>query len=135
MERTDPDAFSGPGGEVTPTRTNQMRIAIPLAQGRLSMHFGHCEFVALVDVDPVQKTILKREDIDAPPHEPGLLPRWLAERGANVIIAGGMGHRARTLFAEKGVQVVVGAPADTPERIVGDFLAGTLPVGPNVCDH
>jgi len=112
-----------------------MKIAIPLASGRLSMHFGHCERFALVDVDPAEKTILKREDVDAPPHQPGLLPKWLAERGANVIIAGGMGRRAQDLFTEHGIQVIVGAPADTPERLVGDFLAGTLQAGENVCDH
>lgn len=112
-----------------------MKIAIPLAGGKLSMHFGHCERFALVDVDPAEKKILKREDIDAPPHQPGLLPKWLAERGANVIIAGGMGQRAQGLFVEHGIQVIVGAPADTPERLVGDYLAGTLQAGENVCDH
>jgi predicted Fe-Mo cluster-binding NifX family protein len=112
-----------------------MKIAIPLAGGKLSLHFGHCERFALVDVDPAEKKILKREDIDAPPHEPGLLPRWLAERGASVVMTGGMGPRAQALFAERGIQVVVGAPADTPERVVGDYLAGTLQVGRNVCDH
>jgi predicted Fe-Mo cluster-binding NifX family protein len=112
-----------------------MRIAIPLADGKLSMHFGHCEHFALVDVNPAEKKILKREDIEAPPHEPGLLPPWLAERGVTMIIAGGMGQRAQKLFAEQGIQVVVGASADTPERLVGDFLAGTLQSGENVCDH
>ncbi len=112
-----------------------MRIAIPLADGKLSMHFGHCERFALVDVDTTVKKILKREDIDAPPHQPGLLPPWLAERGANLIIAGGMGQRAQGLFSEQGIQVVVGAPAETPEKLVEDYLAGTLQSGANVCDH
>jgi len=112
-----------------------MKIAIPLANGKLTMHFGHCEGFALVDVDPTEKKILKREDIEAPPHEPGLLPKWLAERGVNMIIAGGMGQRAQGLFVEHGIQVIVGAPADTPERLVGNYLAGTLQAGENVCDH
>jgi len=112
-----------------------MKIAVPLAGGRLSMHFGHCESFALIEVDPTNKTILKREDIEAPPHEPGLLPIWLKERGANVIIAGGMGQRAQGLFVEHGIQVVVGAPAATPERLVGDYVSGTLQAGENVCDH
>lgn len=112
-----------------------MKIAIPLANGKLSQHFGHCERFALVDVDPAEKIILKREDIEAPPHQPGLLPSWLAERGATVIIAGGMGQRAQGLFIEHGIEVIVGAPADTPERLVGDYLAGTLQAGENVCDH
>jgi predicted Fe-Mo cluster-binding NifX family protein len=112
-----------------------MKIAIPLAEGKLTMHFGHCASFALVDVDATQKKILKREDIDAPPHEPGLLPPWLAERGANVIIAGGMGQRAQELFAAQGIQVIVGASAETPETLISDYLAGTLQVGNNVCDH
>jgi predicted Fe-Mo cluster-binding NifX family protein len=53
----------------------------------------------------------------------------------NVIIAGGMGQRAQGLFAQHGIQVVVGAPAETPERLVGEYLAGTLQVGDNICDH
>jgi len=52
-----------------------------------------------------------------------------------MIIAGGMGQRAQGLFVEHGIQVIVGAPIDTPERLVGDFLAGTLQAGENVCDH
>ena len=112
-----------------------MKVAIPLAEGKLTAHFGHCEHFALVDLDPAEKKIIKREDIPAPKHEPGLLPPWLAERGVNMIIAGGMGQRAQGLFAQQGIHVEVGAPADTPESLVGAYLAGTLQVGENVCDH
>ena len=35
-----------------------------------------------------------------PPHEPGVLPGWLHHLGADVIIAGGMGQRAISLFGE-----------------------------------
>jgi predicted Fe-Mo cluster-binding NifX family protein len=112
-----------------------MKIAIPLANGKLAMHFGHCERFALVDVDAPEKKIVSREEIEAPPHQPGLLPSWLAERGATMIIAGGMGQRALGLFAEQGIQVVVGAAAETPEKLVLDYLAGSLRAGENVCDH
>jgi ATP-binding protein involved in chromosome partitioning len=43
-----------------------------------------------------------------------------------MIIAGGMGQRAQGLFTEHGIKVLVGAPAVTPEKLVADFLAGTL---------
>ncbi len=115
-------------------KTN-MKIVIPVADGKLSMHFGHCERFALIDVDPTEKKILKREDLEAPPHEPGLLPKWLAERGANLIIAGGMGQRAQDLFHQHGIKVIIGAPAETPENLVNSYLAGSLQSGDNVCDH
>lgn len=112
-----------------------MRIAIPLADGKLALHFGHCASFALIDADANQKKIMGREEIAAPPHQPGLLPSWLAERGANVIIAGGMGQRAQQLFLEQGIEVLVGAPAQTPEALVEAFLNGTLETGVNACDH
>ena len=112
-----------------------MRIAIPLAKGKLSLHFGHCENFALIDVDPGNKGIMKNDIIDSPPHQPGLLPAWLADKGATVIIAGGMGQRAQSLFEQKGIKVVVGAPPQTLEEIVGHYLGGTLQIGANVCDH
>jgi predicted Fe-Mo cluster-binding NifX family protein len=112
-----------------------MKIAIPLAEGKLTAHFGHCASFAIVEVQDNTKKILKREDIAAPPHEPGLLPPWLAERGVNMIIAGGMGQRAQQLFAQQGIQVVVGVSAESPEKLIADFFTGTLETGVNACDH
>ena len=114
---------------------NDMKIAIPLAEGKLAMHFGHCASFALVEVDEKTKQIIGVEEIDAPPHQPGLLPPWLAGQGANVIIAGGMGSRAQELFAQQGIKVLVGAGAETPEKLAADYLAGTIQTGNNVCDH
>ena len=112
-----------------------MRIAIPLADGKLAMHFGHCEKFALVDVDTETKAILKKEEIVPPPHEPGLLPRWLGELNVNVILAGGMGQRALQLFSQNAIQVVVGAASESPEDLASAYLNGTLFTGGNVCDH
>ena len=112
-----------------------MRFAIPLAEGKLAIHFGHCASFALIDADLTAQTLLKREDVEAPPHQPGLLPPWLADRGVNVIIAGGMGQRAQQLFNDQGVTVTVGAPVDLPEQLVLSYMAGTLPKGVNACDH
>ncbi|MFH1476522.1 MAG: iron-sulfur cluster carrier protein MrpORP [Verrucomicrobiota bacterium] len=112
-----------------------MKIAMPIADGKLCMHFGHCEQFALLDVDEKSKKITGKQLLTPPAHEPGVLPKWLHEQGANVIIAGGMGSRAQGLFAENGIKVVVGAPGDEPEKIAVAWLAGTLTSGTNVCDH
>jgi predicted Fe-Mo cluster-binding NifX family protein len=112
-----------------------MKIAIPMAGGRLCMHFGHCDQFALVDVDEKGGTPTNTALVTPPPHEPGLLPRWLHEQGATVIIAGGMGQRAQQLFAQSGIKVLVGAPAETSENLVKAYLSGTLVSGQNTCDH
>lgn len=112
-----------------------MKIAIPVANGLLNLHFGHCKVFAIVDVNQETKQITGRNDIDAPPHEPGLLPSWLGEKGVEIVITGGMGQQARNLFTEQSIKVIVGAPAQTPEVLVASYLDGTLVSGENGCDH
>jgi len=131
VERTMPGDNRKPTGGDEKT----MRIAIPVTEGRLSAHFGHCAQFALIDVKPDQKTIHKTQMMAAPAHEPGLLPRWLAEQGAEMIIAGGMGGRAQGLFQQQNISVVVGAPSEAPDAIVAAYLDGTLETGTNACDH
>lgn len=112
-----------------------MKIAVPTMNGQLCMHFGHCETFTMVTVDPETKAVEGVEGLTPPPHEPGVLPQWLHEQGADLIIAGGMGRRAQDLFVQNGIEVVVGAPADSPEALAMAYLEGTLEAGQNVCDH
>ena len=79
--------------------------------------------------------IKNQETLVPPPHEPGVLPNWLHQLGADVIIAGGMGQRAIGLFDEKGIKVITGAPELEPEKLVNSYLKNSLNTGANVCDH
>lgn len=112
-----------------------MKIAIPTTDGKLCMHFGHCEVFTIFNVDSKTRTIESVEMQTPPPHEPGLLPKWLGGLGVNVIIAGGMGMRAQELFVSNGVKVIVGAPSEEPDSVLKAYLQGTLETGANVCDH
>ncbi|MEA1971222.1 MAG: iron-sulfur cluster carrier protein MrpORP [Thermodesulfobacteriota bacterium] len=111
------------------------KIAIPVVEGHLSAHFGHCEEFAIFDVDLENKKIVGQEKAPSPPHEPGLLPKWLAEKGVNIIIAGGMGTQAQQLFANSGITVSVGASADDPEKVIISYMNNALELGGNTCDH
>jgi predicted Fe-Mo cluster-binding NifX family protein len=110
-----------------------VKIAIPTAQGRLCAHFGHCEEFTIVTAE--DGTIQHTEAHAPPPHEPGALPRWLHGLGVDVVIAGGMGRRAQALFAQCGIEAVVGAQADDPARVAQAYLDGALATGENLCDH
>jgi len=110
-----------------------MKFAIPLADGKLTAHFGHCQEFAIIDVE--ENEITKKETLVPPPHEPGVLPSWLHSLGANVIIAGGMGGKAIDLFKQNDINVIIGAPALEPEELVRSYLNNTLATGANVCDH
>jgi len=112
-----------------------MRYAVPVSGGIVSTHFGHCEHFALFDVDEAKKQILKKELVNSPGHQPGLLPEWLAEQGVAVVIAGGMGSRAQNLFQENRIQVIIGVMESDPEKAVLSYLSGVLAAGDNICDH
>jgi len=55
--------------------------------------------------------------------------------GAFTALAAGRVKIYTGSVAQRGIQVIAGAPADAPERIVGDYLAARLEAGPNTCDH
>lgn len=112
-----------------------MKFAIPLADGKLTTHFGHCKSFAFLTVEESSRKVLHQEEVDAPPHEPGLLPVWLHDRGITHVIAGGLGERAKDLLEQKNIRVVVGAPCLPPETLVQQFLSGDLKSGTNSCDH
>jgi predicted Fe-Mo cluster-binding NifX family protein len=112
-----------------------MIIAIPTVNREVCMHFGHCDQFALVEVDEATKSILKIDYETPPAHEPGVLPRWLHQKGANVIISGGMGQRAQGLFAQNGIETIIGAAGGAPEQIVTAYLNQTLVTGQNPCEH
>lgn len=109
------------------------RIAIPLENGVLCSHFGHCEQFAIIDAD--NNTISSESLITPPPHEPGLLPAWLAEKEVTDVIAGGMGQRAIDLFNKQNINVFVGAQLKSPGELVSDLLSDSLLAGANYCDH
>jgi len=112
-----------------------VKYAVPVSGGEVCPHFGHCEHFALIDVDPAAKQITGKNMVASPGHEPGFLPGWLAQQGANIILAGGMGQRAVDLFKQAGVQVIVGARENDPEKAVLAHLNDTLDTDANFCDH
>ncbi len=110
-----------------------LRFAIPITNGRLSSHFGHCESFAIIDT--IDGVISDVNFLNPPPHEPGVLPRWLKSLGVDIVIAGGMGIRAQNLLQQMGIEVIVGAPEEDPRILVDQYLKSCLRVGENLCDH
>lgn len=112
-----------------------MKIAIPVANELLCMHFGHCQQFAMLEVNENDKKIESKDMLTPPAHEPGVLPAWIKEQGVDLVLAGGMGKKAQDLLANSGVKVVVGAPSGKPEDIAMAYLNDELATGENACDH
>jgi predicted Fe-Mo cluster-binding NifX family protein len=109
------------------------RIAIPMENGVLCPHFGHCQKFAIVYV--LDNEIIDITEVTPPEHQPGLYPRWISRFKVTDVIAGGMGQKAIQLFNEQNINVFVGAPVKPARDLVQDFLTDELNLQANYCDH
>jgi ATP-binding protein involved in chromosome partitioning len=109
-----------------------MKVAIPSQDKMVCAHFGHCESFTIAEVEDGK--VVNKRILQAPPHEPGLLPRFLAGEGVGVVIAGGIGSRAQQLFMQQNIQVITGADGSIDD-VLAAYLQGNLETGHNVCDH
>lgn len=108
-------------------------FAVPTVNGLLTEHFGHCEKFAIIEIE--DNKVIGEEFLTPPVHQPGVYPKFLADHGVKVIIAGGMGSRAQQLFAQNNIEVCYGVKADTPKNLVENYLSSSLQTGQNLCDH
>lgn len=112
-----------------------MRIAVPMRESRFSAHFGGAEAFALYTVDDERRTVDRREVLEPPEHGRGVFPMWLRKQGATVVLAGGMGPRAISILDRQGISVMLGVSGDDPDKMVQQYLAGTLEANGEACQE
>lgn len=109
-----------------------MKIAVAADGDKVSLHFGRCSEYRVFSVEDGK--VARRESLKNPGHEPGVLPKLLADEGVDVIIAGGMEPRAEQLLKDQGIKPVTGVLGPV-EEVVEAYLKGTLKTGPSSCEH
>jgi len=108
-----------------------MRVAVSAEsnlglEANVGSHFGHSPFFALVDLEGEHvKSVLVLANPAYPEHVPGVVPRFIHSYGADVMLTGGMGHRAVTFFEQYGIRPVTGANG-TVRQALERFLRGEL---------
>lgn len=108
------------------------KIAVPTDGDNVAQHFGRCPQYTIVEADG--DGIKNKEVIENPGHKPGFLPKYLNERNVDVVLAGGMGRRAKDLFDQNGIEAETGVTGAVDEAIKG-YLAGSLNAAGDICDH
>ncbi len=109
-----------------------MKIAVATNGKEVSLHFGHCESFTIAEIEGGK--VLNKKEVPNPGHQPGFLPKFLAQQGVNCIIAGGMGQSAKMLFAQDGIEVITGA-CGLVDDVINGYVEGSLVLGENICDH
>lgn len=107
-----------------------MKVALSTDNGYVAGHFGRCPQFTIVNIE--NKLVANKEIIDNPGHHPGFLPKFLSEKGVEVIIAGGMGHRAQELFCQHNIEIIVGITGKIDE-VLSELIKGSLQGGESLC--
>ncbi|MEE9616989.1 MAG: NifB/NifX family molybdenum-iron cluster-binding protein [Anaerolineae bacterium] len=92
----------------------------------VSPHFGRCPYFVLVDVEGREaKAVHTVPNPYYDHHQPGQVPGFIHDQGANVMLTGGMGRRAITFFQQYDIQAVTGA-SGTVRHALEQYLGGGL---------
>ena len=108
-----------------------MKIAISVDNNNglfsiVSHHFGRCPYFVIVDVEGEE--IQELQVVENPffaGHEPGMVPGFIHEQGADVMISVGMGRRAIDFFQGYGITPVT-TNSKTAKAAVAEYLGGNL---------
>lgn len=76
----------------------------------VSPHFGRCPYFILVDIEG--REVQNVQAVQNPfygNHQPGQVPAFIHEQGANIMLTGGMGRRAIAFFQQYGIEAATGA--------------------------
>lgn len=109
-----------------------MRIAVTYENDQIFQHFGRCEAFKVYDVEDGQVAAASVVMSDGAGHD--ALAGFLAGKGVNTVLCGGIGSGAQMALAEAGIELVAGleGPCDAA---VAAFLAGGLESTGANCDH
>lgn len=108
------------------------KIAIPVSGNEIFGHFGHAPQFKLVSVEG--KSVVSIEIIDAPPHQHGFLPGFLAEKGVDTVIANTLGQGAIDRFNALSITLYSGLSGDADDAVKA-VLSGEAQPNAKACGH
>jgi predicted Fe-Mo cluster-binding NifX family protein len=105
---------------------NLIRIAVPMAGGVFSEHFGGAREFLVFEADRLTGALGAPTPFDAPEHKPGALPKWLHQQNVDALVASAIGERALTMLARAGIEVFLANGNTEPMELARAILTGKL---------
>lgn len=109
-----------------------MKIAVTFENGEVFQHFGHTENFKLYEIEAGQIVSSEIVPTNGSGHE--ALADFLAERGVNVLLCGGIGDGAQAALSGAGIEICSGVTGDA-DAAVAAYLRGELESAGVNCDH
>jgi predicted Fe-Mo cluster-binding NifX family protein len=100
-----------------------MKIAVSYENEMVFQHFGQSPSFKFYEVEGQKVSPSSIEKTNGTGHR-DLIP-WLKDRGANLVLCGGVGQMAVDLLKEAGIECI-GGVTGTADEAVKNYLAGTL---------
>ena len=101
-----------------------MKIAMPLAKGRVAGLSDNCDRFTIVDVDLTENRIIESCRAEPDAEWLGRLAAWLAEQTVDLVIAFEVSPGMKTDLMESGIRIIAGVPNDSPHTVIKAYLAG-----------
>lgn len=103
-----------------------LKIAIPMADGTFSEHFGASKAFLIFKGDCKTLSLGSKEIFGAPEHKPGSLPKWLEESKVDALVSSAIGERALIMLADAGIEVFLAGEDRDPSALAMACLTGKL---------
>ena len=103
-----------------------LKIAIPMANGVFSEHFGGAKEFLIFEGDCKTLRLGDHGASAAPEHKPGSLPKWLAQQNVDAVVVSAIGERALILLADAGIEAFLADGDMQPSALATACLLGKL---------
>lgn len=107
-------------------REGTIKIAIPMAGGHFSAHFGGAREFLVFEADRPVGSVGAGVLLSAPEHKPGSLPEWLVIQKMDAVIASAIGERALLMLADAGIETYLSGGELDPSKLATACLLGKL---------
>lgn len=109
------------------------RVAIPIVENKLSEYFGGCSYYEIFEIEngKIQNRTTEMPTVS----NISELPLWLKQKKITDVIVYKVNKNIISLFASKKVNLFVGVPQDTSEKLIEDYLTGKLESDKNIIEE
>ncbi len=116
------------------TSPQKLKLAIPVTDGVVADHFGHCEYYALIEIE---NGIVKATENITAPEGCGCksnIANLLAEKGISLMLAGNIGDGAFNKIRSQHIDVIRGCTGEL-DKLITQFINGEICDSQQNCDH
>jgi len=109
-----------------------MKVALSTKNNMITNHFGRCDYFIVYEIE--NQKIKASSLIKNPPHHEGLLPKYLSDKGIEVVITGGIGKNAIDYLKKFNIKCYMNVQGEASD-VIKMYMNGSLKNHGEPCNH